>query len=353
MKCFYCDFAAFSGQKRAVPRYLRALEAEAGLAPAFKPDTLYIGGGTPSELEAGEIKALLALIRAAYPGAEFREATFEANPESLSPEKIRILKDSGITRLSLGLQTTDAALLKAIGRRHTFEDFLAVYAEARRAGGFSISVDLMYGLPGQALSSCLESLDLVLDLGPEHLSLYGLQVEDQTLFARRQVEPDEDMGRAMFEASLDRIEAAGYRHYEISNFARAGQESLHNQIYWRGGRYVGLGCGAASYWDGVRSMNEDRLLPYCEKVESGRRPVAESESLEGKEGLGERILLGLRLLDGLELVPEMEAQFAGEWKDLQERGLVSRRGRRARLTREGVFLANQAFMSFVAPFSGV
>lgn len=351
VKCFYCDFTAFAGQQRTVGRYLAALEAEARLMPPRIPETLYIGGGTPSELSADDIARLFELIHGAYPGSRFREVTFEGNPESLDPRKLAALKDSGVTRLSLGLQTADDALLKLIGRRHGVKDFLAVFRAARRAGIPALNVDLMYGLPGQSPASHLASLDLVLGLGPEHLSLYGLQVEDRTLFGKRGVEPDEDLGREMFESSLEAIARAGYRQYEISNFARPGFESEHNRIYWRDGEYLGLGCGAASHLDGVRSANADRLIPYCEAVEAGRRPIAESESLSGQEKLGETVMLGLRLIEGLDLSPEMETAFAGSWRRLLGRGLIGREGPRVRLTREGVFLANEVFREFVAPFA--
>lgn len=353
VKCFYCDFAAFSGQGRTVARYLAALEAEAGLFPAERPPTtLYLGGGTPSELKAPEIAELFALIRRAYPAAEFAEASFEANPESLDARKLELLRGAGVARLSLGLQTLDDGLLEAIGRRHTARDFLELYGQARRLGRLAINVDLMYGLPGQTLERHLRTLDLVLGLSPEHVSLYGLQVEDRTLFGRRGVLNDEDSEREMFEESLERLLRAGYHHYEISNFARPGFESEHNRNYWENGEYIGLGCGAASHRGGLRSTNTDRLEAYCRAVEAGKRPVAESERLEGRSALGERAWLGLRLIDGFEPGPELEAAFAFEWSSLAGRGLLERAGRRVRLSREGIFLANQVFMEFVPPFEG-
>lgn len=350
IKCFYCDFAAFAGQLSTVERYLRALESEARLFPPIIPTTLYIGGGTPSELSAPQIEKLFALIRRVYPKAVFEEITFEANPESLDAEKLRVLKDAGVTRLSLGLQTLDSGLLKAIGRKHSPQDFLKVYALARQTDVFALSVDLMYGLPGQTLDNAVESLAAVLELKPEHLSLYGLQVEDRTLFGKKDIEVDEDLSREMFEASLEMVARAGYRHYEISNFARPGCESIHNRIYWNNGEYIGLGCGAASYLSGERSSNMDRLISYCETVERGRRPIASAERLAGKEKLGEAAFLGLRLVQGFFPGHELEAQFARQWSSLARRGFISREGDRVRLTREGLFLANQALAEFVPPF---
>ncbi len=350
IKCYYCDFAAFSGQNAIARRYLRALETEAGLYKGRRPETLYVGGGTPSELSAPELRELFALIGRCFPDVRFQESTFEANPESLDEEKLSVLREAGVTRLSLGLQTADDALLKSIGRRHTAEDFRRVYRAARAVAGLAVSVDLMYGLPGQTLEGCLKSLDDVLALSPEHVSLYGLQVEDRTLYGKRDVEPDEALCREMFEASLDRLRAAGLRHYEISNFARPGRESLHNRIYWQDGDYIGLGCSAASYLAGERWSNADRLTVYCDAVEAGRSPAAQRERLQGREKLGERAFLGLRLVEGFVPGRELEEAFAPQWARLAARGLVERRGAVVKLTREGVFLANQAFSEFVPPF---
>ncbi|MDE1977381.1 MAG: radical SAM family heme chaperone HemW, partial [Elusimicrobia bacterium] len=255
VKCFYCDFASYAGRKDIAARYLAALKAEAAMVQSRTPDTLYIGGGTPSELDAGDIAKLFSLIHESYPKSRFAEVTFEANPESLSEEKLEVLKRWGVSRLSLGLQTTDAALLKSIGRRHSPEDFFSIFRLARALGDWAISVDLMYGLPGQSAASHRKSLEEVLALEPEHLSLYGLHVEDKTVFGRKNTETDEDLGREMYETSIELIERAGLARYEISNFARPGFESLHNAIYWRDGEYVGLGCGAASHLGGVRGSN--------------------------------------------------------------------------------------------------
>lgn len=353
IKCFYCDFTAFSGQKKTVSRYLSALDQEASFFPEFNPETLYIGGGTPSELSAEELQTLFKIIHSRFPRSDFKEATFEANPESLDMDKIKILKESGVNRLSLGLQTLDDHLLKLIGRRHSSEDFFNVFSSVRKAGGFSISVDLMYGLPNQSLKTHLETLKRVLDLSPEHISLYGLQVEDWTLFSKRDVKVDENLAREMFERSIEILKEAGFIHYEISNFARLGSESLHNKIYWRNGEYLGLGCGAASYLNGTRSINEDRLISYCVKVESGQIPLSSSEKLEGVASLGEKAFLGLRMIEGYVPSEESLRVFNSQWNSLMGRGLIERRENVFRLTKEGVFVANQVFMEFVPPFDRI
>jgi oxygen-independent coproporphyrinogen-3 oxidase len=350
VKCFYCDFAAYSGQGKLADRYLAALEAEAALHPALAPETLYVGGGTPSELTASQIKNLFAVIKRAYPGSSFSESTFEGNPESLDSEKLAILARSGVTRLSIGLQTADDALLPAIGRRHTAAQFKEMFLAARRAAIPALSVDLMYGLPGQSLDSLRTTLDFVLALDPEHISLYGLQVEDRTLFAKRGVKEDSDLGREMFELALARLAAAGLEHYEISNFAKPGRRSAHNVNYWERGDFVGLGCSAASYYGGTRSSNEQRLAPYVDGIEAGARCLSEQETPTGRDAAGEEALLGLRLIEGFTPSARLRAEFKPEWAALKSRGLCREKNGLWMLTKEGIFLGNEAFRLFVPPF---
>lgn len=350
MKCFYCDFAAFSGQDKLADRYLAALEAEAAFHPAATPETLYVGGGTPSELTAAQIADLYARLRRAYPGARFSESTFEGNPESLDAEKLGVLAREGVTRLSIGLQTADDALLKAIGRRHTAADFAKAFLDARAAGIPALSVDLMFGLPGQTLDSLRATLDFVLALAPEHVSLYGLQIEDRTLFAKRGVKEDSDLSREMFDLSMRSLALAGLEQYEISNYAKPGHRSAHNINYWKRGEYIGLGCSAASYYGGRRQANEFKIPAYLAAVENGRRPLSEDEAPRGLEAIGEEAFLGLRLTEGFVPSEALRREFSGEWAQLKSRGLVSEEGPLWRLSREGVFLANDAFQEFVPPF---
>lgn len=350
VKCFYCDFAAYSGQKKQVERYLAALEAEAALLPPRRPETLYVGGGTPSELEAEQIADLFTRLRRAYGGATWSESTFEGNPESLDEAKLAVLAAQGVTRLSVGLQTADDGLLKAIGRKHSAADFARVLRAARATGIRSLSVDLMFGLPGQTLASLAETLAFTLDLAPEHVSIYGLQVEDRTLFAKRGVEEDSELGRAMYELVLERLADAGLEHYEISNFAKPGHRSAHNLNYWKRGEYLGLGCSAASFLGGVRTSNEERLLPYIEAVEAGRRATVEAETPAGRELLGEEAFLGLRLVEGFVPSAALRSAFAGEWALLLAKGLVEETGGRWKLSPEGLFVANDVFRAFVPPY---
>lgn len=359
VKCFYCDFTAFSGKKGQMERYVDAVSREGDLrGEGLHPATLYFGGGTPSELSVEAMDRLFASLAGRFgPFDRMRESTFEANPDSLDAGKLDALSSAGISRLSLGLQTADDALLKSVGRRHTWTDFLGVY-RAAAARGFDMTVDLMFGLPGQSREQARASVARVLELDPGHASVYGLQVEDRTLFGKREVEVDEDLARVMMEDAMEAFEAAGYRHYEVSNFARPGRESVHNLNYWVNGPYLGLGCGAAGYLDGERYQNEEKLEAYCSRVERGEAPTASAERLEGKEALGETMLLRLRLIDGMTLTPDLQDAFRGEIQSLIERGLVSletdgcsRCAAKLKLTREGVFLANEVFREFVPPFT--
>jgi oxygen-independent coproporphyrinogen-3 oxidase len=352
IKCAYCGFAAFSGQGRYVPRYLKALEREAAFFPRFAPRTLYLGGGTPTELKCEELSELLASLSRRYGDLHgLVEVSVEANPESLGEDKLDLFRAAGVSRVSLGLQASQERLLKFMGRRHRWEDFLAAFRGGKERG-FSMNTDLMLGMPGQSVADATETLDRVLDLEPHHLSLYSLYVEEKTLFCKRGVAVDEDLARDMLCACMDRLTRAGYLHYEISNFARPGHESLHNLNYWEDGRYLGLGCGASGHLDGERYQNEERLARYLERLEAGERPVAFSEILTGRRKLGETVMLGLRKTAGMAVTPEMEREFGLTFHNLAALGLLSLEGedpRRIRLSREGLFLGNAVFREFVEP----
>ncbi|MBI4051725.1 MAG: radical SAM family heme chaperone HemW [Elusimicrobia bacterium] len=351
VKCYYCDFVAFSGQGNSTTRYLKALQKEMGSYKGAFVDTLYIGGGTPTELNAEELKFLLDSVQNHFGSIrDFQESTLEANPESLSRDKVDLLKSYDMNRISLGLQATQDRLLRILGRQHTYDDFILVYGNLRRLGFKNLNVDLMFGLPEQFLADFRQSLEQVCDLGPEHVSLYGLQVEEKTVFKKRGYRVEEEESREMYQEALERLTQAGYRHYEISNFAKPGYESVHNQIYWRDEEYVGLGCGATSYRGGVRKTNTGRLNLYLNRMEEGISPAEEEERLEGKEKLGETILLGLRMLSGLRLSERMKAEFHEQWQDLQGKGLIFFEDSKVRLSSEGLFLANRVFREFVPPF---
>ena len=350
-KCNYCDFASYAGQEERIDAYLSALGHEAALNKEIACKTLYVGGGTPSLLADHQLRRLAKVIRKNFtPITSFEESTFEANPESLTPAKIAVLRELGFNRLSLGLQSFNDEELKTLGRVHNAQQFLAAY-QAARAGGFTnINVDLMAGLPGQTLESFTDSLRRLLDLRPEHISVYGLQIEAGTPFFARGVVCDQGLMRHMLETTHAQLTAAGYHHYEISNYALPGKEALHNTNYWQNGEYVGLGCAAASYRNGKRKQNTSDLNEYIFDMEGGKTPIVFSERLRGKQREGETLMLALRQLDGVELTPEQTELFGTEIEKHIQNGLLTRMDKKVKLSNEGLYLANEVMRSFVAPF---
>lgn len=350
-KCGYCDFASFAGLENQMDAYLTALAREAQGYAGARFDTLYIGGGTPSLLSVEQWKKLFEMISENFGAAEnVAESTLEANPESLTKEKAVFLKAAGLKRLSIGLQSFDDDTLKRIGRIHTTDMFLRAYEAARAAGFDNINVDLIAGLPGQSETQFLNGLKKLIALKPEHISVYALQVEEGTPFYRAGVVADEDLIRREWEQAHFLLAENGYIHYEISNFARAGFESKHNLNYWDNGQYLGLGSAAASYQHAVRRSNVPSVGEYIARLQNGKSPTDFEEHLTGKAAAGEQIMLGLRKLGGVRLSAQQQALFSSEIQDLQARGLVEQNGDLLKLTFEGMFLANQAFMAFVGPF---
>ena len=350
-KCGYCDFASFAGQESLIDSYLSALEQEAAAYSGSVFDTLYVGGGTPSLLSVAQLNHLCNTIEKYFgPISSFTESTLEANPESISAEKLALLQKRGFNRISMGVQSFHNDILKRIGRIHTVEMFLRAYEEARKAGFENINIDLIAGLPTQTEEQFIQGVKEVIYLQPEHVSVYALQVEEGTPFYRQGVQPDEELVRREWEQTHRLLLQTGYHHYEISNFAREGRESRHNTHYWLNGAYVGLGSAAASYQNGVRRSNTTSLTEYLARMQQNQSPVAFEEKLTGKEKEGEQIMIKLQLLDGIHLSHVQEQLFAAEIATLKERGLVEQKQDLLKLTFEGMFVANQAFMAFVAPF---
>ncbi len=350
-KCNYCDFASFAGRENLIDDYLKALAKEISLSPLQHAETLYIGGGTPSVLSPAQLTQLVKLIENHFgPISSFAESTFEANPESLTIEKLQLLKKAGFNRLSMGLQSFNDNELRALGRIHDAATFVRAYQAAREAGFKNINVDLIAGLPGQTLESFSESLSRLISLRPEHLSVYGLQIEEGTPFFEQGIICDQLLMRRMLEKTRATLQTAGYHHYEISNFALPGHEAKHNMHYWRDGDYLGVGSAAVSFLAGVRQQNTPDLKEYINRLQQGKSPVVFSEQLTGKEREGEKLMLAFRQLDGVELSPLQEKFFSREIERHLQNGLLERDGKKVKLSKEGLFLANEVFCSFVAPF---
>ncbi len=350
-KCNYCDFASFAGHEQHIDAYLGALAHEAALYKGVGCATLYVGGGTPSLLAEHQLRRLGKIIRKNFcPVSAFTESTFEANPESLTPAKIAVLRELGFNRLSMGLQSFHDEELKVLGRVHTVSQFLQAYQAARIGGFTNINVDLIAGLPTQTLDSFKEGVEKLLALRPEHLSVYGLQIEEGTPFFARGIVCDQTLMRTMLEWAHERLTQAGYEHYEISNYALPGKQALHNTNYWQNGEYLGLGSSAASYRMGKRRQNVSSLEEYIFCMENGKTPIAFAEHLNGKAKEGETLMLAFRQLDGVALTPQQTALFGAEIEKHIQNGLLTRVDKKVKLTKEGLFLANEVFRSFVAPF---
>jgi oxygen-independent coproporphyrinogen-3 oxidase len=293
-----------------MPRYTQALLREAALYQKqfedYRADTVYIGGGTPSCLPEGSIRTLVTGLRDFLHIEDNAQITIEANPGTISPEKLAEYRQSGVNRISIGMQTDDDALLQTLGRIHSHAQFLDAYGLARQAGFDDISVDLMFGLPGQSLQTFQHTLQNTIAINPEHISVYSLKLEPgtpfyQTYHGREIIGEAEE--RAMYHAAVRLLKKAGYRQYETSNFAKKGHESRHNMKYWQQGEYLGLGCASHSYYEEnaiiVRAQNTAVLDDYLHAAEKGEKPVAEENIISEKELMEEYIMLRLRLGEGI------------------------------------------------------
>ncbi len=364
-KCYYCDFNSYSLDRSDVLAYLDAVSREAALTREVDGvrsrvfDTLFIGGGTPTCLSGKDLKALVNGLRTYFSFREDAEVTCEANPGSSNEEKFESLLEAGVNRLSVGVQSLDDALLKRIGRVHTGDEALQSLAEARRAGFTNINVDLMFALPGQEIDTWRDTLKRVVDHGPDHLSCYSLIIEDGTPFGDafangRLSLPGEDAELEMYEWAIEYLTASGYEHYEVSNFARPGLRSRHNQIYWRNEPYLGLGPGAHGYWEGVRHSNVRLPSEYAKALSKGALPRAEERAIDDDEAMDDTMIFGLRLLDGVAKerfatrfgVPVRDV-YGSEIDRLVSLGLLEETLTHLRLTRRGLFLANQVFAEFL------
>ena len=308
-KCAYCDFYSLpcaQMDEDLKQRYLKALCAhirESGaLAPKYKVDTIYFGGGTPSFFGSAGLSTILAAIRRAFDVDATAEITFEANPDSVNEKLLQRLRNEGFNRVSLGIQCDDDRILQTIGRPHTYDQARMAMAKIRRAGFTNVSVDLIYGLPGQTLASWKETVSNVLELHPEHISCYGLKLEEGTPLYENQHRyhmPDDDRQADMYLAAVDLLTSRGFRQYEISNFARKGLYSRHNMKYWMGNEYLGFGPSASSDFAGRRFTIVRDLEEYIHGIRTGGEVIEESEEIPLWDRAGEYIMLRLRTLNGI------------------------------------------------------
>jgi len=354
-KCGYCDFASLAGSDHLADRYLSALGREMKVATGGEPrlvETIFIGGGTPTRLDAAQLERLLAMVRHWFPIAPGGEWTVEANPGTIDAAKADVLAAGGVNRVSLGAQSFQPDLLRALERNHEPEEIPRAL-DLVRPRFPSWSFDLIFGVPGSTPELWAKDLEIALDLGPSHLSCYGLVYEKGTALWKQeragQVVPvDEEAERAMYEHTIDRLDAEGLAMYEISNFARAGQESRHNLVYWANKPYFGLGLGAARYLGGVRSSNTRDLPAYLRRIEEGRDATGPTETLEPEARARETAVLMLRrTVIGIDR-DDFRRRTGFDLDDLagpalprhRAGGLLEDDGRRVRFTREGLFLAD-------------
>lgn len=360
-RCHYCSFNTAPYRAAAMDRFRAALGSEIDLvggadwAARVTVSTVYFGGGTPSLLQADELAEILDRLRKRFALAPDAEVTVECNPESTSRERLEGYRLAGVNRISLGVQSLDNALLLRLGRLHSAPEARRAFEAARAAGIGNISVDLMYGLPGLDLPTWEATLSGVLAWGPEHLSAYGLTLDEGSRWAAEGVEglPPEEAVTDQYWLLARLAREVGVEHYEISNYCRPGFRSRHNQLYWHGQEYLGLGPGAAGFLGDIRYTNVKPVGRYSAMLEAGEFPVGQWEQLTARERQRERLILGLRLGEG---IPEtwLDARVAdgparlGELlKTWEAEGLLKVGNGRVRLTETGFLLSDSLFVELL------
>jgi oxygen-independent coproporphyrinogen-3 oxidase len=357
-KCRYCGFYSTIYSPGRADEFISGLKNEAA---KYREDfshrtfnSIYIGGGTPTVLSSEQFGLLGRIIRDSFPIADNVEFTVEANPNTVTSKKLSLLLAQGVNRLSLGVQSFTDEILQTLGRLHSGEQATEAFRLARIAGFRNISVDLIYGIPGQAISLWEETLGEVISLEPEHVSAYCLSLDDGSPF-KREAEaggftmPDEEVSAAMYETAVKTLSNACYGQYEISSFSLPGYECRHNMNYWDRGEYLGLGPSAWSFISGTRSANISDAVKYSQRLSDGRSIIAAQETIGPVPAARETILLGLRTRKGLDLV-KFKREFGTDLLDLLERnaiplrdaGLLSLADGRLRLTDSGILLSNEA-----------
>ena len=361
--CFYCDFNKVFLEGQPVDEYVDMLLREMQLTMAQTPDekieTIYVGGGTPTTLNEKQLDRLLTGMKKILPFQLGNEFTFEANPGDLSVEKLKVLHDHGVNRLSMGVQSFNDDLLKKIGRIHKVKDVYQSIANARQVGFENISIDLIYRLPGQTEADFKNSLVKALELELPHYSTYSLILENKTIFYNlmRQGKlplPTEDEEANMYQMAIDLMAEKGRKQYEISNYALPGFESQHNLIYWKNEKYYGFGAGAHGYLGGHRYQNNGPIQQYLEPLRENRLPILRTQQLSIEEKIEEEMFLGLRKLEGVSIQHFFDKFQVSVFEVYQEvidslvaDGLLEVTLDKIRLTEKGKFLGNEVFQAFL------
>lgn len=346
-KCKYCDFLSYEGKENELEKYFEYLIKDFKFYENKVYDTIYFGGGTPSLAKDIYLKKLLDNIDK----KEDAEITLELNPKTVDFEKLKKIKETGINRLSIGVQTFNDDLLKVLGRLNSSEDSFRVYKEARELGFKNISLDLMFSLPDQSMENLKDDLKKIIKLNPEHISIYSLIWEEGTKFWELREkgelkELDEDLESDMFEEIIKNLEENGYEHYEISNFAKKGFRSKHNVNYWKNGEYAAIGIGATAYINNVRYKNIENIDEYYKSIDDNKKVYEYSEIVEENIKEENRIILGLRLLkDGI-IIENKDYLKKAEY--LLSEGFLEKDINGYRLSKKGLYLANNVFAEFIS-----
>ena len=361
-KCYYCDFISFENKCDEIPQYIESLKEEIRKFDfsSYNVTSIYIGGGTPSYIDSKYIKYILDELKTRVKFDDI-EITIEVNPGTVTEEKLKEYKEAGINRISIGLQSTNNNLLKEIGRIHTYEEFLEAYQLVNKIGFNNINVDLMLALPGQTIQDLKESLDKIINLNPNHISIYSLIVEEGTKISKLLEEgkislPEEEQERRMYWYVKDILELKGYNHYEVSNFSKKGKESRHNMNCWNQEEYIGFGVAAHSYINNVRFSNTDIIQEYIKNIKENNTEnnitIEEEQTLEDKKK--EFMMLGFRKIEGVDISKFKEKfvdnplfLYREKLNKLAEEGLIEVDLNNIRLTNKGLDLANLVFEEFI------
>ncbi|MGO3791849.1 MAG: radical SAM family heme chaperone HemW [Enterococcus gilvus] len=360
--CYYCDFNKVFLEGQPVDEYIEALLKEARLSlsehPIEKMETLYIGGGTPTSLNAAQLDRLLGGLREILP-YENGEFTVEANPGDLSAEKLDVMRNFGVNRISIGVQTFDDRLLKKIGRKHNAQDVYDTIQLLEKKDFRNVTIDLIYALPGQSLESFRDTVERALALDLPHYALYSLILENQTMFMNwvrrgKMHLPEQEVEAQMYAETIEAMEKAGRMQYEISNFAKPGFESKHNLVYWNNQNYFGIGAGASGYLENRRYKNRGPIQHYLKSLNDDRLPILEEEHLSEREQIEEEMFLGLRKILGVEKAV-FEARFKQSITDvygdvvekLKQQKLITETDTSIHLTKTGLFRGNDVFEEFL------
>ena len=372
-KCFYCDFPSFAGREKKIDRYLQALEQEFALLRQrvypkvnardterkFAPRTIYIGGGTPTALNAHQLAKLLEIVQKHVAMAKTEEFTVEMNPGTVDREKLLLLQQAEVNRLSVGVQSFDDNCLQKIGRIHTAQEAVDTIELAHNLGFGNISLDLIYGLPQQDREILTKSVERALTLPVQHISIYGLQLEEGTAFHRMEALgklqlPTDELVEAMHDYIVEKLPEAGYQRYEISNYALPGYESKHNLSYWQDVDYLGLGSGAHSYWQGTRYENPSSIDDYIFALEAGRLPATLEEQVDRQAHMEEYCFLGLRTAAGIDknlfqqkFGVDLFTVYGRTIENLVAQDLLQHTAKGIALTPLGMKYGNQVFAEFL------